>query len=86
MKSHGHRPGSKEGYAPVGFGSGGTRIRTGDTMILSRKTQLLAHPDASGDSVDLSGFSTFSEEGNAVVFGSVLARLQYTISGEALET
>jgi hypothetical protein len=48
--------------------SGGTRIRTGDTMIFSRSPYVLIRPTVSTKSALLQGFSGFADEGLSATY------------------
>ena len=48
--------------------SGGTRIRTGDTMIFSRNSYVLTRSILSTISTDLQGLSGFADEGMSAAY------------------
>jgi len=60
--------------------SGGTRTRTGHTMIFSPSPYVLACPRVSGNWAYLCDFRRFLRSRFSALFGSVLARLQYDCS------
>jgi hypothetical protein len=60
--------------------SGGTRTRTGDTMIFSPSSYVLVCPRVSGNWAYLCNFRRFLRSRFSALFGSVLAWLQYGCS------
>jgi hypothetical protein len=66
------------------FLSGGTRIRTGDTMIFSRRHYVLTRTTPSTKLADLRGLSGSIGEDLSITYRRVSARLQYGCSTSAV--